>query len=61
MRFKFNIDTKRIDLVEDYSNLISSETLQTMSPDNNLPYIKKDQFTPDILSKLDPNRDLKAF
>ena len=61
MRFKFNTETKRIDLVEDYSKYISDETLQTMSPDNNLPYIQKDQFTPDILSKLDPNRDLKAF
>ena len=61
MKFKFNAQTRRIDLLEDYSKLISDETLKQMSPDNNLPYINKDQFTEDILSKLDPQRDLKAF
>ena len=61
MKFKFNAQTRKIDLMEDYSALISDETLKQMSPDNDLPYINKDQFTEDILNKLDPNRDLKAF
>jgi hypothetical protein len=42
MKFKFNAQTRRIDLLEDYSKLISDETLKKMSPDNNLPYINKD-------------------